>query len=264
MTTLSIVIPCCNEEDALAVLPERLFPVLSSLAMQHDIQLVLIDDGSADATWQRLTALREDTPWPTVLMRHQQNSGLGVALRHGCELATGEIVVTLDADGTYPFTLIAPLVAEIVAGADVATVSPYHRAGGVEGVSAARLLFSRGASCCYRLLVDRRIATYTAMVRAYRAEVLAAVSVDHPGFLAVTMILVEARRREARIAEVPAVLSQRQLGVSKAKVARITRSHLAYLARIVGLRLTGRYQLAPTASRLGAAKLEAAGAVQHD
>ena len=245
MQRVSIVMPCCNEEAAIALLPERLFPTLRHLARTYDIELIMVDDGSTDATWARLEALRRDAPWPVILARHRPNRGLGAALRTGQARATGQIVVTLDTDGTYPFGIIDALVGAIASGGDIATASPYHRDGGVRGVTPLRLLFSRGASLCYRALVDPRIATYTALVRAYRAETLAAAIPDHPGFLHVAMTLVEARRRGATVIEIPAVLAQREVGVSKAKVARITRTHLAYMGQIALLRATGRFWLRP-------------------
>lgn len=249
MQRLSIVMPCCNEEEAIELLPQRLFPILRRLAQNYAVELVMVDDGSTDDTWARLAALRDAAPFAVILERHAPNRGLGAALRTGQARATGQIVVTLDVDGTYPFAIIESLVEAIEVGADIATASPYHRDGGVAGVSRFRLFFSRGASLCYRLLVDRRIATYTALVRAYRAEILAAAIPDHPGFLNVAMTLVEARRRGARVVEVPAILAQRQVGVSKAKVARITRTHLAYMRRILQLRATGRFWIVPTDAR---------------
>lgn len=247
MRCLSIIVPCCNEEDAVRLLPERLFPALEWLKGRFDIEVILVDDGSTDGTWDHLRALAEsNSPGVIRLERHPRNLGLGAALRTGQRAARGQILVTLDADGTYPFSIIEPLVEAIEAGADVVTASPYHRAGGVEGVSGLRLLFSRGASLCYRALVDRRIATYTAMARAYRAEVLGEAISDADGFLHVAMTLVEARRRGARVVEVPAVLRRRDVGVSKARIARITRAHLRYLWRIAALRATGRFWLRPS------------------
>jgi dolichol-phosphate mannosyltransferase len=263
MQRLSIVMPCCNEEEAIELLPKRLFPTLHRLEQSYEIEIVLVDDGSTDDTWPRLERLRDEAPWPVLLGRHTPNRGPGAAIRTGQELASGQIVVTLDTDGTYPFPIIESLVAAIAAGGDVATASPYHRDGGVAGVSRFRLFFSRGASLCYRALVDRRIATYTALVRAYRAEVLAASIADHPGFLSVAMTLVEARRRGARVVEIPAVLAQRQVGVSKAKVARITRTHLVYMRHLLLLRATGRFWLGEEEDGMDERPGGALGTVRH-
>lgn len=244
MLSLSIIMPCCNEEEAIRLLPERLFPTLQRLSTDYDVELILVDDGSTDGSWVQLVTVRDQAaPWRVILGRHPGNRGLGAAIRTGYGLASGQIVVTLDADGTYPFSIIEPLVAAVEADADVATASPYHRAGGVKGVAPWRLLFSRGASLCYQALVDRHIATYTAMVRAYRTEVLAGAMADAPGFLHSAMTLVEARRRGARVVEVPAILASRRVGISKARVAQITRSHLGYMRQIALLRLTGQFWL---------------------
>ena len=241
---LAIILPCCNEEEALSVLQARLGPVLEALAPRYDIDLILVDDGSTDATWNWLQILRQ-VAWPAtvVLGRHERNLGLGAALQTGLNLTEAAVVVTIDVDGTYPFAIIEPLVDAIACGADVATASPYHPQGGVAGVAAWRLFFSRGASALYRLLVDRRIHTYTALVRAYRRPILDASLSDHPGFLNVAMTLVEARRRGATVVEIPAVLAQREFGQSKARVMQITRTHLRYMSQLLWLRMTGRFWL---------------------
>jgi hypothetical protein len=61
------------------------------------------------------------------------------------------------------------------------------------------------------------------------------------------MTLVEARRRGARIVEVPATLSTRRVGQSKAKVVRITRAHLRYMRGLVWRRMTRRFWITPRA-----------------
>jgi dolichol-phosphate mannosyltransferase len=254
---LAVIIPCCNEQDVVALLPERLFPVLSRLEQRYATELVLIDDGSTDDTWLELQSLAgdRDSPVPILLGRHPRNRGLGAGLRTGLGMVDSDIVVTADVDGTYPFAVIEALVDALKQGADVATASPYHPDGAVAGVSAWRLLLSRGASMLYRVMVDRHVHTYTALVRAYRAEVFQAALSSHPGFLNVAMTLVEARRRGARITDVPAVLAQREVGQSKARVARIARSHLRYMTHLFRLRVTGKFWIeAHPAGRLAQTK----------
>jgi dolichol-phosphate mannosyltransferase len=96
---------------------------------------------------------------------------------------------------------------------------------------------SKGASLCYRLLIDWRIHTYTALFRAFRSDVLKRVTTRADGFMMVAELLVEARLAGFRIVEYPTTLRVRQYGQSKAKVLRITRTHLQYMATLLGRRL---------------------------
>lgn len=231
--TLSIVIPCCNEEDALPQLRARLPEVLDKLAARYaDVKVLLVDDGSTDATLRLLRELFSDDPRFEILV-HEQNQGLGAALRTGFSHSRSDIVVTTDADGTYEFGEILGMCALLDGDVDVVTASPYHPEGGVDGVPAYRLILSQGASLCYRLLLEPNLHTYTAMFRAYRRKVLDQVTYSSPGYLAMAEILAESLLLGFRVAEFPTVLHVRKYGQSKAKVARILRDHLQFQAGLL-------------------------------
>jgi dolichol-phosphate mannosyltransferase len=117
------------------------------------------------------------------------------------------------------------------------TASPYHPSGGVAGVPAYRLLFSRGCSAIYRLLVDWRVYTYTCLFRAYRREVTEHVTFESDGFLAGTELLVKGMLMGYQAAEHPAVLYRRAYGESKAKIKRTVLAHLGFQARVLAHRL---------------------------
>jgi hypothetical protein len=108
------------------------------------------------------------------------------------------------------------------------TAAPYHPQGAVAGVPAYRLLLSRGASASYRLLVDHHVYTYTALFRAYRRNVLESVPFYANGFLAGTELLVNGLRMGYQVAEYPTTLHVRVYGVSKAKMIRTIKAHLAF------------------------------------
>jgi dolichol-phosphate mannosyltransferase len=237
---LSVVIPCHNEEAAIGGLAADLRAVLATLP-QKAIEVVFVDDGSTDATWRYLSGLAGELPGAEVrLERHDVNRGLGAALRTGFAAARGDIVVTTDSDSTYRFSEIPSLLERMTPDVDVVTASPYHPAGTVAGVPAYRLVLSRGSSLIYRLLVDPHIYTYTALFRAYRAEVVRSSSFESNGFLAVAEILVNAKLAGYRVAEYPTVLHARVHGASKAKLARTIVAHLRFqlsiLARRAGLK----------------------------
>jgi dolichol-phosphate mannosyltransferase len=170
-------------------------------------------------------------------LRHQTNLGLGAAIRTGFSGADGDIILTVDSDGTYKFSEIPALLAMLVQGVDLVTASPYHPDGGVVGVPANRLILSQGSSILYRILVDWDIHTYTCLFRAYRSEVVRTVPFKANDFLAGTELLVGAILRGFRVVEYPSVLHKRMYGVSKARIVQTIRSHLKFQATILLTRL---------------------------
>lgn len=234
---LSLVIPCFNESDNIAQMFEQISAIRPVFDTYGEWEMILVDDGSSDNTFTRLQQTFAD--WPQVkIIQHPQNRGLGAALRTGFAHARGDIIVTTDSDGTYPFTTIPEMLALLRPGIDIVTASPYHPAGGVDGVPAYRLLFSKGASLMYRILLDRHLHTYTAMYRAYRRDVVEQIKTTSDGFLMVTELLVGALLAGYRVAEFPATLRVRRYGQSKARVWQITRSHLRFQAQVLWRRIS--------------------------
>ena len=61
--TLSIIIPCYNEVENVPKIREEFFPVAVQLAQSQSVEVVFVDDGSTDGTWQALTeTLGKDHP----------------------------------------------------------------------------------------------------------------------------------------------------------------------------------------------------------
>ena len=235
---LSLVIPCYNESDSVDQMRSQLEAVRPELERRGELELVLVDDGSTDDTYSQLSTTFSS--WPGLrLARHEKNRGLGAAFRTGLAAATGDVIVVTDGDGTYPFTTIPQLLDLLTADVDIVTSSAYHPRGGVDGVPAYRLLFSKGASFLYRVLVEWRIHTYTAMYRAYRREVVQHVHTQSDGYVVMAEMLVNALRAGYRVAEFPTVLHVRRYGQSKAKILGIIRQHLVFQARVLAGTLAG-------------------------
>lgn len=238
---LSIIIPCYNESENINKLYDELLPVVRNLVLNNTeidlpnfslIEMVFVDDGSSDDSLLKLKEYFQDENKTWLLckfIRHETNRGLGAAIRTGFSNSEGDIIVTVDSDGTYKFSEIPSIISCLYAkDVDIVTASPYHPQGHVAGVPSNRLFLSRGSSFLYRLLVDWNIYTYTSLFRAYRSEVVKNIGFKSDGFLAGTEILVNAVSKGLRVAEFPSVLTKRMYGVSKAKILETIFAHLNF------------------------------------
>jgi dolichol-phosphate mannosyltransferase len=230
---LTVIIPAYNESEGVEQTAASVKSVLPQLRAKYELELLFINDGSKDNTEALLKAAFSDEPAARVIS-HEVNKGLGAAIRTGFSHATGDIVVTTDFDGTYPFPKIVPLLEQMERDkSDIVTASPYHPQGGVEGVPRYRLMFSFGASLLYRILVKWHIHTWTALFRAYKREVVQNAKFESTGFLAGTEILVHALRSGYTVTEFPTVLHTRTFGQSSIKIARVTWAHIKFQSSIL-------------------------------
>lgn len=115
--TLCVVSPCFNEAAGIRAFYALLKGVLVSLA-DLDHRIVLVDDGSTDATLAALDELAERDERVRVYSL-SRNFGHQVALTAGCDVARGDALVLMDSDLQHPPELIPAMVAKWRAGADV-------------------------------------------------------------------------------------------------------------------------------------------------
>ena len=115
---LSVVVPMYDEEEVLPIFFDRMRPLLDGLGIQYEV--LVVDDGSRDATASMLIAAAED--WPQLrLVRLLRNSGHQAALSAGFRRARGKYLVTIDADLQDPPEVIAEMLTA-VKSADVDVV----------------------------------------------------------------------------------------------------------------------------------------------
>jgi glycosyltransferase involved in cell wall biosynthesis len=92
---ISIVIPLFNEEESLNELHEWIVKVAQREGLSYEV--VFIDDGSSDKSWEVVQALRANDPCVRGI-RFRRNYGKSAALHSGFQVCEGDIVVTMDAD----------------------------------------------------------------------------------------------------------------------------------------------------------------------
>jgi glycosyltransferase involved in cell wall biosynthesis len=114
---LSLIIPCFNESEGIVALSDALHRVMETLDAES-VEIVAVDDGSSDDTFERLLSWREQCPEVQVI-RLARNFGKEAAMTCGLHLASGRSVVILDADLQDPPELIPAMLERWRAGADM-------------------------------------------------------------------------------------------------------------------------------------------------
>jgi glycosyltransferase involved in cell wall biosynthesis len=118
---VSVVVPAFNEAGSLTA---TLGPLARSLrTLARAFELLVVDDGSTDATAETAAALASDMNVTVVQL--SRNFGQGAALSAGLDLALGDVVVCMDADGQHPLAVAEQMLGQWEAGHDM--VYAYRR-----------------------------------------------------------------------------------------------------------------------------------------
>jgi glycosyltransferase involved in cell wall biosynthesis len=109
---LSLVLPAYNEEGNIE---RAVWSAAAAGALAGSYEVVVVDDGSRDATRERLAALEAEMGPRLRVVRHEKNRGYGVALRNGFAAAEGDLVFYTDSDNQFDLSELAgilPLMSE--------------------------------------------------------------------------------------------------------------------------------------------------------
>lgn len=94
---LSVVVPVKDEQDTLARLAEGIFEAARE-SRAKSIEIIFVDDGSRDNSWNVMCELAERYPGQVRALRLRRNFGKSVALEAGFRISTGDVIFTMDAD----------------------------------------------------------------------------------------------------------------------------------------------------------------------
>jgi hyaluronan synthase len=131
LPTVTIVIPAYNEGRQ--ILP-TVRSVMNSRYPMEKMQVICVDDGSQDDTWEWMKTAQKEFPWRIRLIRQPVNRGKRHALMAGFAQATGQVYVTIDSDSeVLPDTLrhlVSPLISDPRVGAVAGNVRVLNLAEG--------------------------------------------------------------------------------------------------------------------------------------
>jgi glycosyltransferase involved in cell wall biosynthesis len=222
--TISVVIPTLNEASNLPHVLTRIPDIVD--------EVVLVDGHSVDDTITVAKMIR-----PDIRVVLQTDIGKGNALACGFAAASGQIIVSIDADGSNDPAEIPQFVEALLAGSDFAKGSRFTPGGDSLDITPLRARGNRALGIVVNTLFRTR---YTDLCYGYNAfwrHCLPHMQVTCAGFEVETLINVRVARAGLSVAEVPSVEHQRLNGESNLHAVR---DGLRILRAILGERFSRR------------------------
>jgi len=227
---LTIVVPAYNEEALLAPTIRGLRSALAALQLRAEI--VIVDDGSRDATGAIADELASrDSDLVAV---HQANQGLGGALRTGIAAARGDYVLTRPADMPVEADDLAPFTARLGA-ADVLVRVRSRRAGYGPLMQLNSWIYPRIVAVLFGLRLRD-----VNWIHLYRTSLIRRVTLTQRGIPMLVEALVRLRDLGATFVEVPSEMKPRTAGVASASRIKVMVRTLRGLLQFWGAWRAGR------------------------
>jgi glycosyltransferase involved in cell wall biosynthesis len=213
MTMLSVIIPIKDERDNVGPLHERLTTVLAPTGW--DYELVIVDDGSADDSFQLLAdvAARDDR---VKLVRLRRNYGQTAALLAGIDWSRGDVLVTMDGDLQNDPADIPALLAKLDEGYDVVLGQRANR----QDSFVIRKLPSIMANWLIRKVTNIPFKDFGCTLRALRRDVAESLPLYGEMHRFVPAL---ALQHGARMAQIPVRHHPRRAGQTKYNLTRTVR-----------------------------------------
>ena len=203
---VSIILPTLNEAAGLA----QILPLIPS---EHEV--VVVDGGSTDGTTAVARAIRPDAQ-----VFRQPRNGKAAALFAGFAAAHGDILITLDADGSHDVQELALFIDALVSGADFVKGSRLIEGGGSADFTRLRVAGTRALGMVANVMHGTNYTDLTYGYNGLWRHALPHVVTVADGFEGEVLMCIRAARAGLRVAEVPCFEAPRVAGASKLHAGR--------------------------------------------
>ncbi|HEX5661086.1 MAG TPA: glycosyltransferase family 2 protein [Polyangiales bacterium] len=225
---VSVVLPTYNESASLPVLIPKIVEALARAQLRGEV--IVVDDASPDHTADVAREIARTYPVRVLERKHER--GLATAVIAGFQMSRAEVCVVMDADGSHPIDALPQMVRMILADqAEIVVGSRHVPGGGSTDWPLFSQLKSRFAASLAVGLSGMTDPTTGYM--ALRRSVFERVKLDPVGWKIVLEMVVKAH--PARLAEVPIVFADRELGESKQSL-RVLSQYLEHLYKLYKFR----------------------------
>lgn len=240
---ISIVCPFFNEEAIIARAFTRMLGNLTAQFAPGEWELILVDDGSRDASRKILVdaiAAAGAAARNVRVMSYSYNQGRGRALKTGIDAATGDIVVTTEVDCSWGDDIVKRLVEELDAhpACHFVVASVHLPGGGLVNVPPRRRLLTKVGNFLIRSFFSSEVTMNTGMTRAYRRQVIQPLVTIENGKEFHLEVLLKLLSLGFKVREIPATITwldeklseHKKKRKSSTNIQRTINSHLRFIA----------------------------------
>lgn len=193
---LSVIIPAYNEQRTI----ETILHKVKQAPFQHDVEIIIVDDGSTDGTRDILSQYQDEH----VVVLHPKNAGKGSAIRTGIDYVTGTHVVIQDADLEYDPNDLVVMMEKMVA-------DDYHVLYGSRSIERGRnkeagFTFYWGGqlvTLVANILYRQRLTDEPTCYKMFKADLLKSLPLTCTGFEFCPEVTALVAKKGYRIPEVP-------------------------------------------------------------
>jgi glycosyltransferase involved in cell wall biosynthesis len=204
---VSVIIPAYNEEKTIGETISKTILTLESLNVPYEI--IVVDDGSTDRTRDIASS------YNVKVLTNGRNKGKGYALQQGFREAKGEIIITLDADGSHNPTEIPRLMNHLFNGVDIVLGSRFLNGNGRNSTSKLNLVGNFIFNILIFALTKKLITDSQTGFRAYKKRVLKEIRLESTGYEIETELTIKGLKNGFTVKEEPISCHRRTFGVSK-------------------------------------------------
>jgi glycosyltransferase involved in cell wall biosynthesis len=196
--TLSVVVPCYNEQATLAVCVQRLLEIQDA---DLSLEIIIVDDGSSDDSTNLAQALSAGHA-EVRLVRHERNMGKGAALRTGFREASGDFVAVQDADLEYEPQDLKRLLGPLRSGvADVVLGSRFLSYGAHRVLYFWHSLGNAFLTLASNIFTDLNLTDMETCYKVFRREIIQAIEIEEDRFGVEPEVVAKMARMRVRIYE---------------------------------------------------------------
>ena len=211
---ISVILPAYNESLTIGNVISDLIRSLGRIGLPYEI--IVVDDGSVDLTGE----IAREVGARVISLPH--NRGKGYALRKGFDEASGDLIVTMDADGVHDPSEIKELIEPLMKGADIVAGSRFLKEfARPRSLSLLNRIGNFLFNVSVSFLANRRISDVVTSYRAYKADILKNLELQSDGFeIEIEITMRALKTRGLNYLEIPIRIQPRRYYVARTRFLR--------------------------------------------